>query len=61
MAIRFTMPEKTLTPEKRSMMTVIATRGGYARAKKMTAEERKQSSAKAIKARWDKYRESKGA
>ncbi len=34
-----------------------ASKGGFARAKAMTAEERSESARNAVQARWEKYRE----
>ena len=52
--------EKSITDEFiAKIRSDFARSGGYARAAKMTAEERRASSRKAVRARWRKYRAAK--
>jgi hypothetical protein len=44
----------------RTLSKLGASRGGIARAKKLTAKRKKQIARKAINARWKKWRESHG-
>jgi hypothetical protein len=47
-----------LTKKKRTYAVEFARKGGKARAKKLTAEQRKESARKAAKARWAKRNKS---
>lgn len=42
------------------IVSALAREGGYARARKLTPEERKESARKAAKTRWAKYRRDQG-
>jgi hypothetical protein len=48
------MAKKRLNPHAQALSKLGASKGGHARAKAMTAEERRASALKAIKARWAK-------
>lgn len=45
--------------KNREYVRMLGSRGGKKTASRLTAEERKARARKAIKARWDKYRENK--
>lgn len=52
-------PKKPPAPPKELTVRELASLGGKARAAKMTAEQRKASSQKAIQSRWAKARAAK--
>lgn len=46
--------------EKDSIVNALARQGGFARARTLTPEERRESAKKAANARWERYREETG-
>lgn len=56
MARKFEVQRKTVTRSAQVIGHLGGIKGGYARAAKMTPEERSESARKAVQARWERYR-----